>query len=77
MDDITSALTDFTAAFLAVAVLAVVVAGFYLGRRWFRKIDSGGGQSFSPTRNYSDYKSMRADGWTPREIHYGQRGWTD
>lgn len=63
--------------FALVATLAVLVTGFFVGRHWLRKISrdtDSGGAPFNPTRNYSDYKSMRADGWTPQEISRGGKG---
>jgi len=38
MDEIETALTDATTLFAAVVVLAVTVTGFFLGRRWLKRI---------------------------------------
>jgi hypothetical protein len=38
MADITSALSDVTDLFALVTTLAVLVTGFFVGRRWFNKV---------------------------------------
>lgn len=38
MAEITDALTDATTLFGVVVVLAVTVTGFFLGRKWLKKI---------------------------------------
>lgn len=40
MPEITEALSDGTALFGAVVVLAVTVAGFFLGRSWLERVES-------------------------------------
>jgi len=38
MDEITAALTSATTLFGAVTTLAVLVTGFFVGRRWFKRV---------------------------------------
>lgn len=38
MSEITDALTDATTLFGVVAVLAVTVTGFFLGRKWLKRV---------------------------------------
>jgi len=38
IDDITALLGDGTDLFIAISVLAVLVTGFFLGRKWIKKI---------------------------------------
>jgi len=38
MDAITAALTDATTLFGLITTLAVLVTGFFVGRRWFKRV---------------------------------------
>jgi hypothetical protein len=38
MDDITTALGTATTLFGVVATLAILVTGFFVGRRWFKRV---------------------------------------
>jgi len=38
MAEITDALTDATTLFGVVTVLAILVTGFFVGRRWFKRV---------------------------------------
>jgi len=38
MSDITDLLTEGTTLFEAIVVLAVIVTGFFIGRKWIKKV---------------------------------------
>jgi uncharacterized protein YneF (UPF0154 family) len=38
MDDITTALATATTLFGVVSTLAILVTGFFVGRRWFKRV---------------------------------------
>jgi len=77
MNAITSALTSVGLVFAAFVTLAILVAGFFLGRKWFNKIDGGTGERIynvgAGPLTASDYKDLRSSGWTPKEISVGTK----
>ena len=38
VSDVTTALTDLTTLFATVATLAILVTGFFIGRRWLKRV---------------------------------------
>lgn len=57
-------------AFVALRFLPALLA-------WFGRMmhtDSGAGLKLDPDNNYAEYKRMRSEGWTPREIDRGGKG---
>jgi hypothetical protein len=74
MNDIVTALQTVTALFGAFVALAVLVAGFFLGRRWLGKAMAEGGSGMDTRAERLDvYRGLRSSGWTPAEIQRGQK----
>jgi len=74
MDKITADLQLLTTLFGVVATLAILAAGFFLGRHWLRKVDGASGPDASSREMYQYW---RENGQTPADMQRmrGNGGW--
>lgn len=78
-DEVTDVAGSVVSAAVIVIGLGLALGALHFGGPWLLRLFRGianesGGRSWDPTRNYDDYKGMRADGWKPIELHNRGKG---